>query len=45
MQFIYFQEHCHGFFDPIADAAYVMDDFGNAVQVPYCMYQSYWQEH
>lgn len=41
---IYFDEHCHGFFDKITDIAYIMDDYGNAVEVNWSLDSWYWQE-
>lgn len=34
-----------GFVDTISDQAYVMDDFGNAVSVPFTMQYLYFSEH
>jgi hypothetical protein len=33
-----------GFVDSYTDWAYVMDDYGNLVHVPFCLGMFYWQE-
>jgi hypothetical protein len=34
-----------GFVDTKSDQAYVMDDFGNAIWVPFCLFATYFSEH
>lgn len=33
-----------GFTDILNDIAYVMDDYGTLIEVPYCIGSWYWQE-
>lgn len=40
---VYFSQRL-GFYEPLTDHAYVMDDYGNAVRVPYTLPIWYWQE-